>query len=294
MYIFGGRTEEGADLGDLAAFRITSRRWYTFQNMGPSPSPRSGHSMTAYGNQIVVLAGEPSSAPRDANELSLVYMLDTAKIRYPNDQQIQQTPTGERVPGNRRPSAERSAPQLRGPVGRDGSRDLPANNEGLRRKFSGSRESMTNREAVQGMGPRGPDTNMINGPPHGIPQGPPPQGPPPGPGSRLPRSAASQSPGPGAGPQQQTPQTRSNGVIPAVGPVSTGSRSRTPTRDNRSPYGQQVDPTRGDSYEKERISPAVSSMSRESPGASNNNRSVSPMINGRPVSYTHLTLPTKA
>ncbi|GJC82776.1 tip elongation aberrant protein 1 [Colletotrichum liriopes] len=37
MYIFGGRTEEGVDLGDLAAFRITSRRWYTFQNMGPSP-----------------------------------------------------------------------------------------------------------------------------------------------------------------------------------------------------------------------------------------------------------------
>lgn len=276
MYIFGGRTEEGADLGDLAAFRITSRRWYTFQNMGPSPSPRSGHSMTAYGNQIVVLAGEPSSAPRDANELSLVYMLDTAKIRYPNDQQIQQTPTGERVPGNRRPSAERSAPQLRGPVGRDGPRDLPANNEGLRRNFSGSRESLTNREAVQGMGPRGPDTNMMNGPPHGIPQGPP-----PGPGSRLPRSAATQSPGPGAGPQQQVPQPRSNGVVPAVGPGSAGSRSRTPTRDNRSPYGQQVDPTRADSYEKERVFPAVSSMSRESPGASNNNRSVSPMMNGR-------------
>ena len=279
MYIFGGRTEEGADLGDLAAFRITSRRWYTFQNMGPSPSPRSGHSMTAYGNQIVVLAGEPSSAPRDANELSLVYMLDTAKIRYPNDQQIQQTPTGERVPGNRRPSAERSAPQLRGPVGRDGPRDLSANNEVLRRNFSGSRESMTNREAVQGMGPRGPDMNMMNGPPHGIPQGPPPQGPPPGPGSRLPRSAATQSPGPGAGPQQ-VPQPRSNGAVPAVGPGSAGSRSRTPTRDNRSPYGQQVDPTRADSYEKERISPAVSS-SRESPGASNNNRSASPMMNGR-------------
>src|SRR5882757_348069 len=61
MYIFGGRTEEGTDLGDLAAFRITSKRWYTFQNMGPSPSPRSGHSMTAYRDKIIVLAGEPSS-----------------------------------------------------------------------------------------------------------------------------------------------------------------------------------------------------------------------------------------
>ncbi|KAL8967681.1 MAG: hypothetical protein Q9183_002804 [Haloplaca sp. 2 TL-2023] len=27
MYIFGGRTEDGTDLGDLAAFKITSRRW---------------------------------------------------------------------------------------------------------------------------------------------------------------------------------------------------------------------------------------------------------------------------
>ncbi|KAF9632539.1 Kelch repeat type 1 [Lasiodiplodia theobromae] len=81
MYVFGGRTREGTDLGDLAAFKITSRRWYMFQNMGPSPSPRSGHSMTAYGKHIVVLAGEPSSSAPDRNELSLAYVLDTSKIR---------------------------------------------------------------------------------------------------------------------------------------------------------------------------------------------------------------------
>ena len=114
MYIFGGRTQEGDDLGDLAAFRITSRRWYTFQNMGPAPSPRSGHSMTAYDKQIVVLAGEPSSVQRDPNELSLVYLLDTAKIRYPDDQQIQQTPSGERVAGNRRPSTDRPSTERNG------------------------------------------------------------------------------------------------------------------------------------------------------------------------------------
>ena len=72
MYVFGGRSLEGTDLGDLAAFRISSRRWYTFQNMGPSPSPRSGHSMTAFDKQIVIIGGEPSSPERDANELSLV------------------------------------------------------------------------------------------------------------------------------------------------------------------------------------------------------------------------------
>ncbi|TLD25701.1 cell polarity protein-like protein [Venturia nashicola] len=83
MYIFGGRIQDGTDLGDLAAFRISSRRWYMFQNMGMSPSPRSGHSMTAVGSHIVVLAGEPSSAPRDPTELSWSYVLDTKKIRYP-------------------------------------------------------------------------------------------------------------------------------------------------------------------------------------------------------------------
>ena len=108
MYIFGGRTEAGTDLGDLAAFRISSRRWYTFQNMGPSPSPRSGHSMTTLGKQIVVLAGEPSSAPRDPVELGLAYYLDTSKIRYPADASAQ-TSTPERAAVNRRPSLERTA-----------------------------------------------------------------------------------------------------------------------------------------------------------------------------------------
>lgn len=103
MYIFGGRTEEGNDLGDLAAFRIGSKRWYTFQNMGPSPSPRSGHSMTTVGKQIVVLAGEPSSAPRDPVELGLAYYLDTTKIRYPPDSTA---PPGSQMAEKRRPSAE--------------------------------------------------------------------------------------------------------------------------------------------------------------------------------------------
>lgn len=107
MYIFGGRTEHGDDLGDLAAFRISLRRWYTFQNMGPSPSPRSGHSMTAFGQQIVVLAGEPSAAPRDPAELSMAYILDTAKIRYPNDAPASQ-PKGDK------PSSP--PPQTAGPI----------------------------------------------------------------------------------------------------------------------------------------------------------------------------------
>ncbi|KAG5983456.1 hypothetical protein E4U55_008111 [Claviceps digitariae] len=105
MYVFGGRTEEGTDLGDLAAFKISSRRWYTFQNMGPSPSPRSGHSMTTVGKSVVVLGGEPSSATTTINDLGIMYVLDTTKIRYPNDGQQGAQQGAQRAPqGHRRPS----------------------------------------------------------------------------------------------------------------------------------------------------------------------------------------------
>ena len=304
MYIFGGRTEEGTDLGDLAAFRITSRRWYTFQNMGPSPSPRSGHSMTAFGKQIVVLAGEPSSAPRDAGELSLVYVLNTDKIRYPNDQQIQQTPSGERVPGNRRPSQERGMTPQNRMINGPGP-------EGLSRNVSGSRESMAGPPRGPGPGPgpgpggRGQDMSMGNGPS------------PPGPGSRLPRASMAQAPS-GPPPQQQAP--RPNGVMPPtngppngsmngpmsgpmngpmngpmigpmngpmIGPMNgpmngpmSGPRSRTPTRETRG-YGPPLDTGRGEGFEKENAPPIVSPTGREGSRQGPNSRAMSPVVNGR-------------
>ena len=283
MYIFGGRTEEGTDLGDLAAFRITSRRWYTFQNMGPSPSPRSGHSMTAFGKQIVVLAGEPSSAPRDAGELSLVYVLNTDKIRYPNDQQIQQTPSGERVPGNRRPSQERGmTPQNRMINGPNGAPD------GLNRKFSGSRESMAgpmsgpNRGPGAGPGPpmnqghgpgptgRGQDMSMGNGPS------------PPGGGSRLPRASMAQAPS-GPPPQQQAP--RPNGIMPPMNGQMNGQmngpRSRTPTGRDPRGYGPPLDTTRGESFEKDNVTPPVVSPIESGIRQASGARSMSPAVNGR-------------
>ncbi|KAH7333205.1 hypothetical protein BKA65DRAFT_403806 [Rhexocercosporidium sp. MPI-PUGE-AT-0058] len=224
MYIFGGRTEEGADLGDLAAFRITSRRWYTFQNMGPSPSPRSGHSMTAYNKQVVVLAGEPSTATREAGDLGIVYLLDTSKIRYPNDQAVQPAPTADRVPGQRRPSGgEKSGMGAsRGLTSRDGS-TIPE----PKRLNGAPREQGFGR----GNGAPGVNGNDINGvapgsaQPQGAPLGPPPQGPPPngaqqnGPpgGSKLPRASMAQAP-PGPPPQQQAPTPRTNGANGGSGP----------------------------------------------------------------------------
>ena len=123
MYIFGGRNEDGADLGDLAAFRISSRRWYTFQNMGPSPSPRSGHSMTTVNKSVVVVGGEPSSAATTVNDLGLLYMLDTTKIRYPSDSQIQQGAQRAQS-GARRPS--QSEPSIQGPSAIVASRNAPS------------------------------------------------------------------------------------------------------------------------------------------------------------------------
>ncbi len=260
MYIFGGRTEEGADLGDLAAFRVTSRRWYTFQNMGPSPSPRSGHSMTSYGKQIVVLAGEPSSAAREAQDLATVYILDTTKIRYPNDQQIQQVSSGDRATGRRPSGGEKSGMGAgRGLVSRDGSIGPEP------RRLN----SIPPRDSVMGPpnmytrpnGQPGVNGNDMNGVAPGSAQ---PQGPGSGQGSgnvsKLPRASIMQAPS-GPPPQQQAP-TRPNGVPPVGNPprgklpgrpergfgptIDTGVRSQSPATQGRtmSPAGRDSPSTK--------------------------------------------------
>ncbi|KAI8239565.1 hypothetical protein K4K55_001725 [Colletotrichum sp. SAR 10_96] len=196
MYIFGGRTEEGADLGDLAAFRITSRRWYTFQNMGPSPSPRSGHSMTTVGKAVVVVGGEPSSSPASVGDLGIVYMLDTTKIRYPNDAQAQQTvgqpQQQQRIQGARRPSA---AAETRNLLSRDSSNGPPD-----QRKLVGApREANAMSSPPNGM--RGPNGAEPNNNPAAVNNM-----------SKVPRSAAASPPAgpPPSGPTPAKPNQPSN------------------------------------------------------------------------------------
>lgn len=172
MYIFGGRTQDGVDLGDLAAFRISSRRWYMFQNMGHSPSARSGHSMTAFGKHVVVLAGEPSSSVSDRNELSMSYILDTSKIRYPPNESAlpQQAQQAQNAPRKLSGGDKSNIPQ--------GKAAAP------------TRESMMPGSQLA----RSAD-NVGNGVVPG--------------GSRLPRAAGQGPPGPP--PLQQPPQPRMNG-----------------------------------------------------------------------------------
>ena len=80
IYIFGGRDVDGNDLGDLSAFKISTSRWFTFQNMGPGPSPRSGHALCTVGKRIYVVGGEGASSRGDEQ---MAYILDTTKVRYP-------------------------------------------------------------------------------------------------------------------------------------------------------------------------------------------------------------------
>ncbi|KAJ9097831.1 hypothetical protein QFC19_006621 [Naganishia cerealis] len=93
IYVFGGRDVNGKDLGDLAAFKISNRRWFMFQNMGPSPSGRSGHAMAAFGRNIIVMGGDANDAfANRPSDPSLLHVLDTGKIKYP--------PEGQRPNGN--------------------------------------------------------------------------------------------------------------------------------------------------------------------------------------------------
>ncbi|KAL6237647.1 hypothetical protein BDW75DRAFT_70669 [Aspergillus navahoensis] len=215
MYVFGGRTDEGVDLGDLAAFRITTRRWYSFQNMGPAPSPRSGHSMTAFGRQIIVLAGEPSSAPRDPVELSMAYMLDTSKIRYPTE-----NPNGEKalLPGSTKTGAGDKPPS--GRASREAQNQPP---DQFRRGSGPSRESVVS--------PTGRPTELG-----------------PGPGSRLPRASIANAPA-GPPPPGQAPTPGQRGNPPRDG---NNFRSKTPTKPERGYGGPPIDTTRAIAGDRER------------------------------------------
>ncbi|KAL0580808.1 hypothetical protein V5O48_001184 [Marasmius crinis-equi] len=102
MYVFGGRGVDGKDLGDLAAFKVSNQRWYMFQNMGPSPSGRSGHAMASVGAKVFVLGGESFTPPKQDNP-GWVHVLDTKHIKYPD--------SSKGLPPQQNPQGQQSAPQ---------------------------------------------------------------------------------------------------------------------------------------------------------------------------------------
>jgi hypothetical protein len=213
MYIFGGRSSEGSDLGDLAAFRISSRRWYTFQNMGPSPSPRSGHTMTTVGTKVIVLGGEPSVPARSQEELQLVYVLETAKIRYPSDNPSHPSPTDRNRPGGQ--------PRAQGM--RNGSLDgIAPDPRRLQKPGPIQNPAIGPGPAPAGSNPLASNNTSGTGPG----------------GSRLPRASVTNQPSGPPPTQQVAPPPRANGTPPVA-----GSRSKTPTGPGVARGKENVSPT---------------------------------------------------
>lgn len=103
MYIFGGRGTDGKDLGDLAGFNIPKRRWFAFQSMGPSPSGRSGQTMSTSGESVFVFGGEAFNAPEPSannaggDDPNIVHVLRHPRINYPKSDDnaggVSRTPT---------------------------------------------------------------------------------------------------------------------------------------------------------------------------------------------------------
>jgi chromosome segregation ATPase/N-acetylneuraminic acid mutarotase len=85
VYVFGGRDVHGKDLGDLAAFRISNQRWYMFQNMGPAPMAKSGHSLCTAHGKVFVIGGESNQPQQTRDDPDVIHVLDTTKIKYPTD-----------------------------------------------------------------------------------------------------------------------------------------------------------------------------------------------------------------
>lgn len=85
MYVFGGMSSQGQLIDQLFALRLPSLKWYTFQNLGPGPSPRSGHSLTAFdGDKILVWGG--------TDQTNAAFVLDVSRINYPPEAPVKQEP----------------------------------------------------------------------------------------------------------------------------------------------------------------------------------------------------------
>ena len=93
MYVFGGQNNNQDILSDLTAFMISSRRWFTFGDIGTSPSPRMGRSICVFDEKILVFGGwgykgvkrsGPDYSELVDEDLTLIHTLDTSKIRFPS------------------------------------------------------------------------------------------------------------------------------------------------------------------------------------------------------------------
>ncbi|KAF9097525.1 Negative regulator of mitotic exit [Mortierella sp. AD031] len=110
LYVFGGSSPDGSELNDAYAFRIHERRWYLFQNVGPAPSPRSGHTMCTVKDKIYVIGGDSEQSKME--DPAYIYCLEIPKIRFSDSQPAtspRQVSSAKLVPN--RPNDSMTQPQ---------------------------------------------------------------------------------------------------------------------------------------------------------------------------------------
>ncbi len=108
--------------------RHPAQRWYMFQNMGPSPSGRSGHAMASHGTRIFVVGGE-SSGSTEKDQTELIKVLDTSahflfviSFGQPPRSKMQSTSNTQNMdptltsPVRRPPNSRRSHPRVPRPM----------------------------------------------------------------------------------------------------------------------------------------------------------------------------------
>ena len=59
----------------IVHIQYSAQRWIAFQDIGPSPSGRSGHAVASDGRRVFVLGGELSPEAQ-ADETKLIHVLD--------------------------------------------------------------------------------------------------------------------------------------------------------------------------------------------------------------------------
>ena len=95
-----------------------ARQWTAFQDIGPSPSGRSGHAMASDGRRVFVLGGA-LSADAQENEAKLIHVLDTSMyflfvISFGEPSSLKQISSSTRSRTPTPSSIVRRPPDLRG------------------------------------------------------------------------------------------------------------------------------------------------------------------------------------
>ncbi|RIA83176.1 hypothetical protein C1645_834209 [Glomus cerebriforme] len=220
IYVFGGRTYDEQELGDLTAYRITNQRWYMFQKMGPAPSSRYRHTMTSAQNKIFVFGGESGNSPKPDEE-GIIHILDTSKIKYPpltappaNPQQIYQG-----LPSNPKDNSNKSPINLPTPQSSIDSDETP------RFITPSTRQSSIPKEEEQNFNSK----SNIDVTPYGI--------------RSVPQLQQTQNSPRSLGSLRTPPPENTEGGGGGIYPSVQQSQQQTPARPSPQPYNQGISPT---------------------------------------------------